>query len=205
MIDPHKLMVANVLKLPLIPFNLRMHLQLKFYTQGPLGSCAIYMGELKIGDQRVSEIFYFPENDLKDCKEEELYVISKPGLVFPSCLGQLTQLKSLQLSHNDMIEFPQWIFRLVNLEMLQLSSNKIKTIPSEIGGMSKLLRINLADNVLETLRVQIGELVGLQSLRLNKNQLRALPDSLSLLTNLSLLSIFDNPCNQPDVLAKTWF
>lgn len=71
--------------------------------------------------------------------------------IYPDTLGNVTQLKHLDLSNNDLRKLPKGVFRphMTKLERLDLSSNKIMSLAvEEFGAMTALKWIQLSSNKL---------------------------------------------------------
>ena len=66
----------------------------------------------------------------------------------PAELGNLSNLKSLDLSQPVVAEIPGELGNLSNLESLNLSSNELTGIPGELGNLSNLESLNLSSNEL---------------------------------------------------------
>jgi internalin A len=112
------------------------------------------------------------------------------GLTFiPADIGQLTNLRRLNLRGNQLKSLPAEIGNLINLRELDLNSNQITSLPTEIGQFKNLTRIDLKHNQLRSLPIEIGNLTNLRELYLNNNQLRSLPIEIGNLTNLRELDI----------------
>ncbi len=85
------------------------------------------------------------------------------------------RFKSIDLSHQKLIELPAEIGKLSNLEYLYLNNNQLTSLPSDIGSLSNLKELNLDDNKLTSLPAEIGNLNKLKYLTLDKNQIKNLP------------------------------
>ncbi|MBN2006926.1 MAG: leucine-rich repeat domain-containing protein [Anaerolineae bacterium] len=135
----------------------------------------------------------------------------------PSEIGQLTNLRSLDLSLNQISTLPPEIGYLTNLQYLNLSGdpllaipstppigqrtsshyirlrfNRLTSLPSEIGKLVKLQDLKLDHNELTELPPEIGQLISLQHLNLSDNRLTTLPPEIGQLTNLKYLNLSSN-------------
>ncbi len=110
----------------------------------------------------------------------------------PPEIGNLTTLEALLLDFNDLANLPPEIGKLINLRGLGLQENDLTTLPSEIGQLTKLKGFNLAGNNLTGLPPEMGQLTSLESLILASNRLTALPSQIGQLRNLQTLIIDDN-------------
>ena len=63
-----------------------------------------------------------------------------------SQVGQLKNLKVLNLSNNNFTGVPAEVGQLKNLEVLNLSHNKLTGLPSELGNLSKLKLLDISGN-----------------------------------------------------------
>ena len=83
----------------------------------------------------------------------------------------LTTLKVLNLSYNQLTSLPDSISRLTNLRWLYLSYNQLTSLPESIGRLTNLRWLHLSDNQLTSLPDWIGRLTNLEDLDLSNNQL----------------------------------
>ncbi len=116
--------------------------------------------------------------------------LSFPGLglsELPESLRQLTQLRSLDLSSNQLTELPEFLDNLTQLRYLSLSSNQLTTLPEFLGDLTQLLSLILSYNQLTSLPERLGNLTNLALLDIAGNELTALPGSLGQLQNLVYL------------------
>ena len=56
----------------------------------------------------------------------------------PEAIASLTQLQSLNLSHNRLTELPEAIASLTKLQSLSLSRNKLTELPEAIASLTQL-------------------------------------------------------------------
>ncbi len=121
----------------------------------------------------------------------------------PPSLGELVQLKKLELSNNNLTTLPDGIRKLSNLSSLNILNNQLSALPDWIGQLSNLSSLNIAGNQLSALPDWIGQLSNLSSLDIRSNQLSALPDWIRKLSNLSSLDIgFNQLSALPDGIGQ---
>ena len=87
-----------------------------------------------------------------------------------SFLGGLRQLRSLDLSGNQLTTIHESIGLLSNLESLTLANNSLEQLPSQVGNLRQLGYLDLAHNRLKQLPAALGDLLSLQILQLDDNR-----------------------------------
>ena len=111
--------------------------------------------------------------------------------VVPADLGQLTELRSLDLSDNQLQGvIPPSLARLRRLEWLDLGINRLSGgIPPSIGELAELQVLKLGTNQLQgEIPSSLGRLAQLRALHLDMNHLQGhIPGALGQLTHLHLL------------------
>lgn len=172
-------------------------------------------------DLRGVTLDHFPEKILRQTQLEVLIAGNetwinegKFGVLLPE-IGQLQQLRFLDLANLDLKILPAEIGALKNLKVLNLNGNKLETLPAEIrelknlktlnlygnqlnalpegiGAFKNLTHLNLSQNALKTLPVEIGQLQNLQYLNLGGNYFSTLPEQIGALQNLQELYLFQN-------------
>jgi len=129
------------------------------------------------------------EKAVKD-KVTKLFLNNKGLTVLPPEIGQLVNLKELDLSYNQLNDLPVEIFRLVNLVNLNLNNNRLNALPETIRQLSDLMTFYVSNNLLTAIPPEIGQLKKLTNLDLTYNHLQGQLTSaighLPKLTNLFL-------------------
>ncbi len=123
--------------------------------------------------------------------------------VLPPQIGQLAALTDLILYDNRLTTLPPQIGQLTQLRQLYLAHNQLTTLPSEIAQLKMLTELLLENNQLTMLPPQIGQLTQLRQLYLAHNQLTTLPSELGRLTHLKTLVLEDNALRElPESLRE---
>lgn len=89
-------------------------------------------------------------------------------------ISLLVELKSLNLSYNDLLEIPEGALRrLTRLTELYLSGNELTTLPADdLENLKSLKLIFVNNNKLVSLPAELSKLVNLQHLDVGSNQLK---------------------------------
>lgn len=101
-------------------------------------------------------------------------------------------VRTLDVTHNKLVDLPVEIGSLVNLQRLMLSENLLQRLPSTLGKLQSLKVLALDENRLTTLPDELGLLVRIERLSVSKNSLPSLPNVIGSLRNLTLLNISHN-------------
>ncbi|MBW7990494.1 MAG: GTP-binding protein [Planctomycetes bacterium] len=115
----------------------------------------------------------------------------------PAEIGQLTNLKVLDLYHNQLTSIAEEIGQLINLTGLDLSQNQLTSVPKELGQLTNLTRLYLGENQLTSVPEELWQLTNLTRLDLDGNDLASVPKELVQLTNLTNLGLEGNPLESP--------
>ena len=138
---------------------------------------------------RVTHLMDYIEN-LRD-KLESLTLKNCNLEAIPSSLYQMDNLKSLDLSNNNLKYF--WYLNdFPKLESLSLSGNSLKSIPSHVFCFQALKSLDLSQNNLIELPEQLSALTNLEHLDLSHNFLTNLPVCMKNLQKLKTLRLADN-------------
>nr|DAD31422.1 TPA_asm: hypothetical protein HUJ06_010273 [Nelumbo nucifera] len=107
-------------------------------------------------------------------------------------------VRTLDVTHNKIVDIPVAIFKLTNMQrlllLLNVSNNKLKSLPESIGSCFSLEELQANGNLIDDLPSSICNLVYLKSLCLDNNNVYQIPHNLlkdcKALQNISL---HDNP------------
>ena len=138
------------------------------------------------------EAYYKAEKKIEEALRSGITELDfgKMGLTeLPETIGQLTQLKWLNLSNNELTTLPESVSYLVLLETLTLPTNKLHILPEVLEKLKQLQSLDVSNNQLTVLPESFGGLMQLKTLSLSQNQLVALPESLGGLTQLETLNL----------------
>lgn len=131
---------------------------------------------------------------------EELDLQSMNLTALPESLGQLTQLKSLEIGFNKLRHLPEWIGKLTQLRELSLFENQLTTLPESMVELTRMKELDLADNQLAALPKWTSKLAQLRRLDLSENKLTSLPESIG---ELTLIKDLELPYNKLTSLPET--
>ncbi|XP_039050493.1 plant intracellular Ras-group-related LRR protein 7-like isoform X4 [Hibiscus syriacus] len=101
-------------------------------------------------------------------------------------------VRTLDLTHNKLVEIPMDISNLVNMQRLILATNLIERLPINLGKLQALKVMILDGNQITSLPDELGQLVRLEKLSISGNMLMSLPETIGSLRNLSLLNVSNN-------------
>ena len=110
----------------------------------------------------------------------------------PPELGNLTNLQEVNFNWNKLSSLPDTIGKLINLQVFELEGNELNSLPEEIGNLVNLEFLDLSSNQLSSLPETIGNLHNLRLLRLRHNHLSYLPDTIGQLINVQGLNLSEN-------------
>ena len=110
----------------------------------------------------------------------------------PSCLGQLSDLEKLDVSHNLLTELPEELGQLVNLKELDAQGNRLENVTEAVTQLVNLKQLVLENNHLTALPIHLDRMLALRELRVNKNRLTALPLEIAELTGLLEINAAEN-------------
>jgi internalin A len=121
----------------------------------------------------------------------------------PTSLAHNKSLEHIGLSGNQISVIPDSLATNSYLQRLDLSKNRITAIPNSISQLSQLVYLNLSGNLITTLRDSVSCLSALNSLDLSHNQIDSAPTSMSQLTQLQSLDLRNNRLTSaPEFLGR---
>ncbi|KAJ7315645.1 GTP-binding protein of the rab [Desmophyllum pertusum] len=125
-------------------------------------------------------------------KDSKALVLAKRKLLrVPDTVTELTEVKILDLSHNNLTAIPK---PLTNLTTLILSHNRLAQLPEIVVELINLIRLHVDSNQLYLLPTSIKQLKKLQVLDLSNNKLKILCiEDISSLKHLEELYVGGNP------------
>lgn len=146
---------------------------------------------LKLSDEKYWAI-------VDEIKDKNTLSLESHGLsnikTIPDELSLLTDLKTLNLSGQDLIQLPQTITTLTKLEFLSIDRNKLESIPAAIDNLKNLKGISANSNKLKDLPKEMGSLKELRTASFANNiNLTTVPEELPNLNNLNMLRLDGTP------------
>ncbi|KAG5049610.1 hypothetical protein JHK85_010713 [Glycine max] len=126
------------------------------------------------------------------------------GITFPDEILELdTSVRTLDLTHNRIVDIPVEISKLINVQRLVrtnyysafgtiLAENLIERLPVNLGKLQSLKLMNLDGNRITSLPDELGQLVRLERISISGNLLTSLPATIGSLRNLVLLNVSNN-------------
>jgi Leucine-rich repeat (LRR) protein len=150
---------------------------------------------------RRNTIVSIPE-ELCECQELRTLDLSENQLqALPRSIGRLAQLTSLSLQHNKIAELPAEIGALRGMKVLKLHDNMLAALPHSIGQLSNLMELCLQENELTELPLELGQCTSLRKLYAEYNKLSTLPAEMRNLNKLVVLILHHNQLSEvPEVL-----
>lgn len=120
-----------------------------------------------------------------------------------SVVGDLLNLRHLDISANTLMSFPEEICNCSMLETLYGDGNEFEELPESIGNLTHLTRLNMNYVALRSLPSSIGYLQALEELNIIENFIESLPSTIGFLRNLQVFVAYDNRLKElPNELAS---
>lgn len=112
----------------------------------------------------------------------------------PQGLENLSHLKEIDLSNNDLTIIPDTVYKVKTLRRLNFSENQLSELSHLIGEMDELITLNISRNKLLTITNALCKLYRLKKLYVNSNFLSfvGVPAGIGKLCDLEIFSASDN-------------
>ena len=149
-----------------------------------------YVGKENIKELTLNskDLSYIPES-IKDLEFLEILQINSNLESIPKSIGNLSNLRILDLEDNELKSIPENIGELKNLKVLNLGMNEINKIPDSIGELVNLERLDIMFNPIEYLPKNFEKLMILKDLSISFGNIDKFQSSISTLMTLRTLSI----------------
>ena len=135
----------------------------------------------------------------------ELFLVGQEIQVFPDSFASLTELKVLNLEHNQIPHIPKIFYDLKKIVDLNLSYNKFKHFPEAIDYLKSLEFLSLDHNMIETLPNSVAILKNLRNFNISNNNISEISNSIFYLQHLRVLNISHNKIKTyPDSFSKLY-
>lgn len=112
----------------------------------------------------------------------------------------LLKLTGIKVTNTKIALLPESIGNLKNLKFLNVGANSFTSIPDSIGSLINLGFLNFGGNKITSLPESIGNLKNLTYLNVGANSLTSLPDSIGNLSNLRTFNVSENKLTSPHYL-----
>lgn len=115
-------------------------------------------------------------------------------VVLPYLLPRFENLRSLDLSTNNLTHLDDSLLRLTNLVSLVVKNNLLdeQSLPKSFGAMQQLVELNFSGNHFRAIPSQVMELEHLRFLYMGGNQLSSVPSAIRQLQRLEVLHLGGN-------------
>ncbi|XP_065872009.1 putative disease resistance protein RGA3 [Euphorbia lathyris] len=150
------------------------------------------MNALKGGAKRLRTLIVVgaPNEEIWKVKRLwSLYLNVADMEVLPSAIGEMNDLRYLDVSITKTKELSESITKLYNLRTLNLSNSSIKGLPEFITKLFNLQTLNLSNSNINELPESIVKLHSLETSNLSNSNIKELPKSISKLHNLQTLDV----------------
>ncbi len=129
-------------------------------------------------------------NELADCSELVSIVANASKIkTLPENIGNLINLKHLNLSYNKIENIPASIGNLTELEHLGIGSNEITQLPKEISNLKKLNFLGLPFNRFKEFPKEVLELDAVHNLWVHNNSFKTIPKEVGNMESLTHLLV----------------
>ncbi|NGX43711.1 MAG: hypothetical protein K940chlam7_02011 [Chlamydiae bacterium] len=123
---------------------------------------------------------WMQKNNEQLAKLQNLFLFNKKITHLPEFMKKFTNLKVLDLGHNDLSCIPGWIGEFPHLRELRLDGNRLISLSENIQKLKNLERLEIQNNRFWlTLPKSIAKLPQLRELNLESSFLEEIPDEIS--------------------------
>lgn len=166
----------------------------------PDGALACYFDSLTDAGLQECIIATLGKTNWSEVTESDLLTITTlPCTANPTPIvdihgvGCLSNLTTLDLSHNAISSLPKEIKFLIKLERAGLNNNALVSLPPEIQYLKALWKFDVSNNALTSLPTEIGYLTSLEAFGAEGNALATIPSSIGLLSEvITHINLADN-------------
>ena len=148
----------------------------------------------KLGVQTVRTFFIRIQASLENCR---LNLSHMKMTDFPLGIETNVNLRTLDMSRNEIKVVPDVISLLESLSTIRLQHNRIREIPEAVGDLRFVTSLHVNNNVLTTLPQNLAKMDKLTDLCIQANKMVTLPMCIGALMNLRSFSASDNPLKEP--------
>lgn len=136
---------------------------------------------------------YMPPPLMKLASLESLYMAENYMKTIPPEIDQMVALRTLHISENRIWKcLPVELGNLVNLKLLNLENNCIAELPSTIGNLVNMEELHLNYNQILVIPPSIGHCAALRYIKVSHNLLRTIPVEIIQCTKLDYIERSDN-------------
>lgn len=114
----------------------------------------------------------------------------------PPEIGQLKNLRVLNVSGTNLTELPEEIGECLMLEEITANASQFRSIPNSIGQLERLRIINFAYNQIDSIPQSISNCTYLVRLNLSSNSITTVPNGFGSLVNLTYCNLSHNNLTQ---------
>lgn len=140
-----------------------------------------------------NEITLIPIKIIQNLTNLKTLVLSHNNLSnLPNLNLLLNNLHSLHLRNNSFSSYPVSINTLKRLIVLDISYNKLTFLPNDINHLNLLVTLNVSNNQIKFIEDFTADFEFLNTIDFSNNKLKMLPKSISLLSNLKSLNLANN-------------
>jgi len=127
-----------------------------------------YLERLDLSDNKLVHV---PE-EIKYFRHLESLHLEKNKLISVSIPQEITTLKELDVSFNELTNFPEHIDKQKDLVYLNVSNNKIKHVPDNVYNLRELYTLNISNNKITHISENIVKLINLEYFKHSGNDIQ---------------------------------